>query len=249
MNYRFWAAALFILSLSPSIYAQRGQRAAGPPPTAKASAPIDLTGYWVSVVSEDWRWRMVTPAKGDFNSMPLNAEARKVANAWDPAKDDAAGTQCKGYAAPAIMRLPTRLHITWENDNTLRIDTDTGTQTRLFHFGQPPPPAGEPSWQGYSVARWEVPGGQGPNPKAGDLKVVTNRLRPGYLRKNGIPYSENAVLTEYFHRIVQPNGDPWIVLISTVEDPQYLDLPTAVSTQFKKIPDGQGWSPTPCQSR
>ena len=249
MSYRSLAAAVLFLALSPSMHAQRGQRAAGPPPTPKAAAPIDLTGYWVSVVSEDWRLRMVTPPKGDYDSIPLTAEGRRVADTWDPAKDDAAGTQCKAYAAPAIMRLPVRLHITWEDDNTLRMDTDTGTQTRLFRFGQPQPPTGQPTWQGHSVAQWEMAGGQGTNPRSGDLKVVTNRLRPGYLRKNGVPFSENAVLTEYFHRMVQPNGDPWIVLITSVEDPQYLNLPLAISTQFKKIPDGAGWNPTPCSSR
>src|SRR5690349_7317495 len=104
------------------------------PSTAKAASPADLTGYWVSVVTEDYRWRMVTPLKGDAASVPINDAARKIVDAWDPAKDDAAGLQCKSYGAPAIMRVPGRLHITWQDDNTLKIDTDSGMQTRLFHF-------------------------------------------------------------------------------------------------------------------
>ena len=155
---------------------------------------MDLTGYWVSVVTEDWRFRMVTPAKGDYASVPLNPEGRKVADTWDPAKDEAAGNQCKSYGAAALMRVPGRVHIAWENDNTLRIDTDAGTQTRMFHFGGQPPQGGEPQWQGYSIAQWETAGGRagrggrGPT-QGGSLRVVTTRMRPGYLRKNGVPYS------------------------------------------------------------
>src|SRR5438552_9832449 len=102
---------------------------------AKAQATIDLTGYWVSFVTEDWRYRMITPPKGDYAGVPMTPEARRIADAWDPAADETAGSQCKSYGAAAIMRVPTRLHVTWQDDNTLRIDTDAGTQTRLFQFG------------------------------------------------------------------------------------------------------------------
>src|SRR5262245_14398438 len=112
-----------------------GRGAPQPPRTPRAAAPVDFTGYWVSVVTEDWRWRMVTPAKGDFAGVPLNAAARKIGQAWDPARDEAEGNQCKAYGAAAIMRVPGRLHITWQDDTTLKIETDQGTQTRLFNFG------------------------------------------------------------------------------------------------------------------
>jgi len=237
----------------------QGDRSQGdPPPTAQAAAPVDLTGYWVSLVTEDWRFRMLTPGKGDYAGVPLNAAARKIADAWDPAKDAAAGEQCKSYGAAAIMRLPGRVHITWENENTLRIDTDAGTQTRRFHFGaspaREPAPAGEPAWQGYSAAEWEYAAGargRGPAglPREGDLKVVTTHLRPGYLRKNGVPYSGNTVLTEYYHRIVEPNGDSWLIVTTLVEDPQYLARPFQTSTHFKKQADASGWDPTPCTTR
>ena len=177
----------------------RGGRG-GPPPTPRASAPVDLTGNWVSVVSEDWRWRMITPPKGDYANIPLNAAARKIADAWDPSRDETAGEQCKGYAAPAIMREPTRLRISWVDDYTLKIETDAGMQTRVLQFARPenppgaaPAAAGQRSWQGVSVARWEPPpqGGRGLSlglaPRAGtqgrSLEVVTNQIRPGYLRK------------------------------------------------------------------
>src|SRR5262249_45547147 len=147
-------ALLIMTTLSAAAFSQgRGQ---SPPQTGRAAAPVDFTGYWVSVVTEDWRWRMVTPARGDFASIPLNAEGRKVGDAWDPAKDEAAGEQCRAYGAPGIMRLPGRLHITWQDDNTLRIETDEGTQTRLFHFDGKPANQ-ERTWQGYSVANWERP--------------------------------------------------------------------------------------------
>ena len=248
-------ALAFVPSVTP--VAQRG--AQQPPARARAIAPVDLTGYWVSIVTEDWRWRMITPAKGDYASVPLNAEAERVANTWDPAKDEAAGEQCRSYGAPAIMRVPGRLHITWDSDNALRIDTEAGTQTRLFRFGATPgsdPKSGsdpaEPTWQGHSAAQWEPAGGgrrgAAPTP-AGSLKVVTTGMRPGYLRKNGVPYSANAVVTEYYNRTHEDNGDGWLIVTTIVQDPQYLNGRFFTSTHFKKLPDASGWKPTPCTAR
>jgi len=243
------ATVLFLLAVPGRIDAQRGARGAGPAPTPKASAAIDLTGYWVSVVTEDWKFRMVTPNKGEYGGVPLTPEGRRVADTWDPAKDEAAGTQCKSYGAPAIMRVPGRLHVTWESDNTLRIDTDAGTQTRLFHFGAAQPPAGEPTWQGYSVAQWQYGGGgRGPT-RVGNLKVVTTHIRPGYLRKNGVPYSANAVVTEYYDSHEAPNGDRWLVVTTSVDDPVYVNAPFVTSTNFKKLPDAAGWNPMPCTAK
>ena len=191
--------------------------------TAREEAPIDLTGYWTAVITQDWRWRMVTPKKGDFPGLPLNPEGRKLANAWDPAKDEAGGEQCKAYGAAGLMRIPTRLHITWQDDNTLRIDTDAGTQTRLFHFHASKIEAGDLQWQGTSNAQWEFvrtkipPHAPGPV-RGGSLKVVTAHMRPGYLRKNGVPYSSDAVLTEYFDVTNEPNGWQSILLTTIIED-------------------------------
>src|SRR5712691_5691701 len=186
MKQKFLIAFLGTVAAA-SLYAQgRAPLPPGPPTTPKAAAPIDLTGYWVSQIVDEWRFR-VSPQKGDIVYMPLNAEARRLANAWDPAKDEAEGQQCKAYGAVGVMQRPGRLHITWENDNTLRIDADAGTQTRLLHFGPAPAQRGAPSWQGYSSAQWEVVTGRGrnqPPPKTGTLKVVTTNMLPGYLRKN-----------------------------------------------------------------
>ena len=207
--------------------------------TAKSSAPVDLTGYWVAFVTEDWRFRMITPRKGDYQAVPLNEQARKVADAWDPAADQASGNQCKAYGAAAIMRLPARFHIAWQDESTLRVDSDAGMQTRLFHFNSTPP-ARERTWQGDSAAQWQRPS---------SLKVVTTNMRAGYLRKNGVPYSENAVVTEYFDVAPLPGGGQVLLVTTVVDDPQYLREPFIVSSQFKKEADGSKWDPTPCAAK
>jgi hypothetical protein len=232
-----------------------------PPRSAKAAAPVDLTGYWVSVISEDWRWRMVTPLKGDFASVPLTMEGRTMVAEWDPARDQAAGLQCKAYGAPAIMRVPGRAHITWQDDDTLKVELDAGTQTRLFHFGGAAAPHMPASWQGYSTASWERPVQGVGVPEvfpvfatrtgvAGrSLEVATTNLRTGYLRKNGVPYSANASLTEYYDYHKEPNGDEWFTVTTIVRDPQYLREPFVTSSDFKKQADATGWRPTPCTAR
>jgi hypothetical protein len=217
-----------------------GQAPAGPPATAKASAPIDITGYWVAFVTEDWRFRMITPRKGDYQPVPMTPEARKVADAWDPVADEASGNQCKSYGAGAIMRLAARFHITWQDDNTLRIDSDYGMQTRLLHFNSQHSQPGARTWQGDSSAQWEKPS---------SLKVVTTNLRSGYLRKNGVPYSENAVVTEYFDIAPIPSGGQVLLVTAIVDDPQYLRQPFTTSSQFKKEADGSKWDPTPCTAK
>ena len=216
--------------------------------TGKASALVDMTGYWVSIVDEDWRWRMVTPAKGDFTSVPLNADGRKMGNTWDPAKDEAAGNQCRSYGAPAIMRVPGRIRIAWASDDTLKVDTDAGTQTRMFYFKTPASQGGD--WQGVSEASWEMVGGGGRGgAQGGSLKVVTTKFKAGYLRKNGVPYSDKAVLTEYYDVSKEANGDNWLYITTIVEDPAYLQQPFITSTNLKKQRDTAGWNPTPCSAR
>ena len=242
-----------ILSAAAHLFAQqgRGGRAAGPPATPRENAPADITGYWVSLITEDWLYRMVTPPKGDRRNVPVNAAAIAVVNAWDPAKDEAAGEQCKAYGAVGTMRQPGRLHITWADASTLKIETEAGTQTRLLHFA-PDAGGGGPSWQGDSTATWEYGGrrGRGAASNNGSLKVVTKNLRPGYLQKNGVPYSANAVLTEYFSRTAEPNSDNWLILTAIVEDPQYLTVPFIRSSHFKRLPDTfAGWEPEPCSAK
>jgi hypothetical protein len=237
-----------LAALSSTVLAQGRQGAPPAPPQGRQGAPIDVTGYWVALVTDDWRYRMLTPPKGNADYLPVTAEARRVMGEWDPAKDESAGEACRAYGAGGVMRLPGRLHITWENDTTLKMDLDAGTQTRRFQFGATAA-AGEPSWQGSSAARWQLPAGRGRGPATtGQLVVTTNRLRPGYLRKNGVPYSANAVITEYFVKL-QDEGQEYLVVTIMVDDPQYLQLPYIKTYQYKKQPDATGWNPTPCVAR
>jgi len=257
---RSTGSLLFVMMFSAVVYAQRGGPAQ-PAPTPRAAAPIDLTGYWVAVVTEDWRWRMVTPLKGDAASVPTSPAARPVIDAWDPARDEAAGLQCKSYGAAAIMRVPGRLHVTWQDDNTLRIETDAGQQVRLFHFAGEPPRAAAPSWQGYSAAKWETALNSGfpplsfvPVPSRGPrttrtLEVATSNLRAGYLRKNGVPYSEKTLVKEYFDLFSEPDGNTWFMVTTVVDDPVYLAVPFVTTSHFRKQQNASGWHPEPCSAR
>jgi hypothetical protein len=231
----------------------------GPPPSARESAQVDLTGYWVALVTEDWLWRMITAPRGDATSVPLNFQGQQAAGQWDPESDAAAGEACRPFGAAGLMRMPLRLHITWEDDNTLKIETDAGQQTRLLRFGDAAGPA-EPSWQGVTMAEWTTPvggfdlravisGRAGPPPSGppmGSLKAVTTNLRAGYLRKNGLPYSEDAELTEYFSR-VSGFGNDYLTVLSIVHDPMYLSQDFVTSSHFKREPDDGNWNPTPCR--
>ena len=247
--------AAVILLAGCCVFAQvPGGRGGAPASSPKDAAPIDLTGYWISVVTEDWRYRMVTPAPGDYQGVPMTPAARKLADAWDPARDEAAGEQCKSYGAPALLRVPEMLHITWQDDKTLRMDTDAGKQTRLFHFGDWKAPAGPATLQGDSAAEWEITrAGRGdPNapPQAkGSLKVTTTHLKPGYLRKNGVPYSENAALTEFFDVVEEHPGDFWMIVTIVVNDPVYLREPFIITSQFRKQASDAGWKPSECSAR
>ena len=291
------AALCVVLAGSSVVHAQgRGGRGAAPAPTPKAQAPIDLTGYWTAVISEDWHVRMLTAPKGDFGggiagtienpgvgfigagpnpsaqgNIPYKIAGAQAAMQWDPAKDEAEGNACKAYGAGGIMRMPTHLHITWQDETTLKVEADYGTQTRLFHFGPPAdpgrllyenatlfppqpqklePPAGtQPSAQGYSFASWTIMGGAGAFQRGGNLKVTTTLLKPGYYWKNGMPYTGNATLTEYFRTMELPDKSQWIRYTQIAEDPEFLTQPWVVNYSFKKLPDGSKWKPTPCTAK
>ena len=269
----------------------RGQPAAPPPPpqTAQQAALIDLTGYWVSVVDEDWRFRMMTPPKGDYAQVPLNAAARTIADQFNPELYGGARYQtaqiidCRAYGGAGLMHMPTRLRITWESPDVLKIDTDWGVQTRRLHFtpgksngdieqalrngeiGGGHQPA---STQGYSIAMWEQPyrfnqttfqrgvtgrgGGLGQNragevQPGGSLGVVTTDLAPGWLRRNGVPYSPKTRLIEHFMTFQDPTGKEWFTDTTEVVDPEYLTTPFFISSEFQKEPDGSKWAPHPCK--
>ena len=248
----------------------RGGRG-GPPPAPRADAPVDLTGTWVSVVTEDWQWRMRTPPKGDYASVGavMTPEARRVADTWEPSMDG----KCDAYGVGGVMRMPLRVRISWQDDVTLKIETDAGQQTRLLRFapvggGAAPGPGAGPqpvsaqgprSLQGTSVAEWQRSGGafdafleRGGSAAAGQrwgsLKVVTTNMLPGWLRRNGVPYGQSATVTEYFTRFTHPEAGDWFVVTTIVEDPVYLTQPFITSSNFKKEPNDAKWAPTTCRS-
>jgi hypothetical protein len=221
--------------------------------TAAAARSRARCGTDRRVLTEDWRFRVVTPPKNDFPGLPLTAAARAVADAWDPQADLAAGNACKAYGAGGIMRMPTRLRIDWTGESTLRIETDAGRQTRLLRFdGTAPAVSGERTWQGVSAAQWEMRrigselgfGGQAVN---GTIKVVTRGMRAGYFRKNGVPYSENAVLTEYIDLLTQHDGSQWLVVLGILEDPENFFTPVITSTNFRREDDRRAWNPEDCR--
>ena len=226
----------FMVATAASAAAQFGPPPPEPPGTPKQKQRLDITGWWVSVIHEDWRFRMVTAPKGDTVNIPLNPAGKKIADSWDAAKDEAAADKCKAYGAPNLMRVPSRFHITWQDDATLRIESDAGRQTRLLQFVAPkaPPPS---SRQGLSIARWQG---------RASLAVETSRLIPGYLQSNGAPYSANATMLENFDIVKQPNGEEWLIIDTIVTDPTYLFRTFVRSTHFKKEANGAKWDPQPC---
>jgi hypothetical protein len=247
----FGVALVAGATASLGVNAQAGQQKSDM--SARANASIDITGQWVAVVNEDWLWRMVTPPVGDAASVPLNRAGQAAANAWDLAKDRTQGDLCKAFGPPGLIRQPGRLRISWADDETLAFEFDAGKQTRRMHF-DPQPENAPPSLQGVSRASWfkmpqsrEFFTGQ-INRKGGALQVVTTNMTQGYLRPNGVPYSDHAVVKEFYNTFTLPDGgDTWLVVTTVVSDPVYLMQEFVISTQFKKEKDRSGWNPRPCE--
>lgn len=237
--------ALVGVQMSPALGQQSSR-------SAREAALSDFTGIWVAIINEDWRWRMLTPPKGDYASVPINTEGRRVADTWDSSQDGS----CKAYGAAGLMRMPIRVRIAWERDDVLRIESDAGQQTRRVYFAQIPS-SDEKTLQGHSVALWELAlppgdgfgfGTVGSPPAGGSLKVVTTNLQGGWLRRNGVPYGENARVTEYYNRFATPDGNEWFVVTTIVEDPQYLLQPYITSSHFRREPTSSKWNPRPCKN-
>jgi hypothetical protein len=243
-------AALSVLSVALLSVSLAAQQPAAPSPSARAAAPVDLTGQWVSLVTDDWRWRMVVPPKGDTLYLPVNDAGKKMAAQWDAARDAAAGESCRAYGAGGLMHLPGRLRISWDGDETLKLEADTGQQTRLFQFAAASAPAGEPTWQGVSRAAWELPGGRGARGTGArpgsSMRVTTTNMRLGYYRRNGVPYGPGATMTEWFTTLSEPDGNTYLLVTKILEDSQYMSGPYVKTVQFKKETSPTGWNPIPC---
>ena len=249
---------LTALVLAALVVGRAGAQFGPPPPpdtrTPRERASIDITGQWVAVVTEDWRWRMVTPPIGDTASLPLNARGQAAAGAWSLERDRAEGNLCRAFGAPGLIRQPTRVRIAWEDDDTLALEFDAGRQVRRFEFAAAATAPSEPLLQGHSAARWfRQPQSRGvfgvrTPPLGGSLVVETTRLSGGYLRANGVPYSDRATMKEFFNTFVLPaDGGTWLIVTTVVDDPEYLSTQLIMSSQFKKETTMAGWSPRPCE--
>ncbi|MDT8399002.1 MAG: hypothetical protein RQ899_10350 [Pseudomonadales bacterium] len=247
------ALASCLVLVACTAQAQAPAPPAPAPASAREAAPHDLTGYWVALVTEDWRFRMVPAPVGDHPGVPLSPAGLEKADTWNPEQDIAAGEECRAYGAGGIMRIPTRLHVSWQNDNVLSIETDAGRQTRLLQFGPAQDHAGSGTWQGVSHARWNLQraGGFGSPVVNGTLAVMTREMRPGYFRRNGAPYSEQATLTEYIELLKHDNDQDYdyLMVTSILEDPVYLTSRVITSTHFKREADASKWDPAPCLAR
>jgi hypothetical protein len=295
------------LAISPGVAAAQPRpiappRSPAPPPVAPKSgmqaALIDLTGNWVSVIDEDWRFRMMTPPKGDYLEVPLNAAARRIADQFNPALYGGAHYQlsaiidCRAYGVAGLMHMPMRLQIGWASPNELKIQTDWGEQTRLLHFIPGHPSEDTPyedlqqtvvmddaaansgktaSMQGYSTAAWEQPyqigslaHQRGPvngrlrafalyrshindAQPGGSLLVVTTGLKPGWLRRNGVPYGSHARVVEHYLTFQDPTGRKWFDVTTEVIDPEYLTAAFRTTSNFQQEPDSSQWAPHPCR--
>jgi hypothetical protein len=251
----FRLSLVAVLAVLGGVATSVAQQPAAAPGTPHQLAQADLTGYGVAQIHRGLALAQMTPPKGDYLGVPLNDAGRKVGDGWDLARDIAAGNLCRSFGAGGLMRHPLRIRVTWVGDNTLQLETDLGRQTRLFRFDRSRQATGARSLQGHSVAQWPprqggaVPEGRafGPGvaPPPGGLKVVTTNLAPGYLRKNGSPYSENAVVTEYYDRGSLFGAD-CLQIVTVVEDPPYPFTSFVVSNHFTREPDGSKWNPQPC---
>ncbi|MFL2840553.1 MAG: hypothetical protein ACJ0BT_01760 [Pseudohongiellaceae bacterium] len=221
-------------------------------------APVNLTsqileGQWVSIVNEDWLWRMRVPEKGDFMSIPYNELAAEAGQTWD----ESMSNSCLAYGAAGIMRQPMRFRIEWESDSIIRLETDFGQQTRRFIFNEPVPENTPKSLQGYSIASWELDepiergffgvGIPEDSLQYGSLKVETSHLTAAWLRSNGAPASDSATITELFDVFIGPDGNEWMVATVIVHDPIYLNVDFITSSHFRRETDLGDWDPRPCE--
>ncbi len=238
----FLSTLLLLSALDASAQPDRQQQ------SAQEMAAIDITGNWVSLVTEDWRFRMVVAEAGDYEGIGLTPKGREMANAWDPEADLASGNACKAYGAGGLMRIPGRLKISWLSDNVLQIDTDAGMQTRLLKFGPAQDNAGAGTLQGVTRASWQIEreGGFGGAVTGGSINAVTADMAPGYLRRNGVPYGTQAELKEYFELLIGGDGTEYLTVISVLEDPEHLTQLYTTSANFKREADDSKWNPSEC---
>lgn len=209
---------------------------------SSAFAQIDLVGEWAPQFHEDQPERVGGPPVGDYAGLPINDAARFMADAWEASILSVPEHQCKPHPADYSPRGPANLRISKEVDTasqeTIAYHTHISWQAperTIWMDGRPHPDELAPhTWQGFSTGEWIG----GPNSQV--LKVVTTHLKKGWIRRNGVPRSDQAELTEYFYR----HGN-FLTWTSIVNDPLYLTEPMIRTSDFMVNP-GQQIAPYPC---
>lgn len=204
-----------------------------------AAAQVDIAGEWVSEFSEDRVERIPGPDVGDYAGLPLNDAARLKADTWQASVQTLPERQCIPHPSPYSLRGPTNLRISADVDPVTQetvsytIYGTFGRATRLVWMdGRPrPSPLAPHTWAGFSTGRWE----------GSRLRIDTTHIKLGYLRRNGVPHSDLATMTEY----LWVRGDR-LQISSIVDDPVYLSEPLVRTTDFVRNPTQHGVA-TPCE--
>ena len=183
----------------------------------------------------------------------MNPAAQKIADAWDPAKDEAAGEQCKAYGAPGLMRGPTRLRITWLDDDTLKLETrlrDADAAVRLPRRPRrrAPRPGRASRWRSGSS---RAAAGAAAAPRFGAHEDRSPRsCGPATCARTASRTATGTVFTEYWDLHTETNGDNYLVVTNIGERP---DLPAGALDYGAALQARTGrrrkWDPAPCDAR
>jgi hypothetical protein len=205
---------------------------------APAEAQIDLAGMWGQRFHEDSPERGGGPEIGDYTGLPVNDAARLRADSWTASKWTMPERQCEPHPAdygprgPASLRIESVVDPISQDVAEWHVTIMWQLQRRIIYMdGRPHPSAhAQHSWQGFSTGEWEN----------GMLKVTTTHLKEGWVRRNGLPRSDKATLTEYFIR-----NDDYLTLVTIVDDPVYLTEPLVRTSDWVLDP-GVQLSPFSC---
>ena len=205
-----------------------------------ALAQVDLTGEWNPRFHEDQPERIPGPEIGDYLGLPISDAARMRAEIWDASLLTLPEHQCKPHPSDYGIRGPANLRI-WkeidrESQQLIAYHTHISwmaPERTIWMDGRPhPPDYAAHTWQGFSTGKWD----------GNTLTVTTTHLKIGWIRRNGVPRSDRATVTEHFIR-----HDDHLTVVTIVDDPVYLTEPFIRSTDF--ILDlNQQIDPYPCES-
>ena len=204
----------------------------------RVSAETDLSGEWVPRYHEDLPERIPGPALGEYHGIPLNDAARRRAESWSASMLSVLEHQCVPHPADYATRGPSHMRISKEIDRRtqavvairLHISAWANERTIWLDGRTHPPPYAAHTWQGFSTGVWN----------GNVLTVTTTHLKPAFVRRNGVPRSEGAVLREHFIR----HGNT-LTHVSVVQDPAYLTEPFIRSQNWVLSPY-QVIAPYPC---